>query len=281
MPPARFPLQDRRPIPGYSDITHPFNGGRSRYKALQAKVDWRMRRDVKVLSSLTVSKAEDNGSQSLENSNGNSPSPQDFRNRGADFGISNYDQPYNSTTSFVWTLPFGRGQRWGSHAPTALDAVIGGWEIAGINSVFAGEPVTFTYNPGATFIVSGIAQDFRGANNCRPNVTCDPMTSGGSRTLTNWFNKACVLIPTDPSQPFGDAARNSVRGPNFWQVDLAASKKFALGGPARLEFRLEAFNALNRTNFRTPNGNRSAAGFGTITATSDPRQLQLGFRLLW
>jgi Carboxypeptidase regulatory-like domain/TonB-dependent Receptor Plug Domain/TonB dependent receptor len=276
-----IPLQDRRPIPSYSDITYAFNGGKSRYKSIQAKVEWRIRRDLNVLSSLTLSKAEDNGSQSLENSNGNNPSPQDYRNLAADFGISNYDQPYNSTTSFVWTLPFGRGQRWGSQVSRALDAVIGGWEIAGINSVFAGEPVTFTYTPGATFIVSGIAQDFRGANNYRPNVTCDPMASGSDRTVTNWFNKACVLIPTDPSQPFGDTARNSVRGPNLWQVDLAASKKFALGGPARLEFRVEAFNALNRTNFRAPNGNRSAAAFGTITSTSDPRQLQFGFRLLW
>ena len=47
------------------------------------------------------------------------------------------------------------------------------------------------------------------------------------------------------------------------------------------EFRLEAFNLLNRTNFRSPNGNRSAAAFGTITSTYDPRQLQLGFKLLW
>jgi hypothetical protein len=276
-----IPLQDRRPIPSYSDITYAFNGGRSRYKALQAKLDWRMSRDVTLLSSLTLSKAEDNGSQSLENSNGNNPSPQDFRNMGADFGVSNYDQPYNSTTSFVWGLPFGQGQRWASNASRVLDALIGGWQLAGINSVYSGEPVTFIYNPGATFIVSGIAQDFRGANNYRPNVTCDPMASGADRTIANWFNRACVVVPTDPSQPFGNAARNSVRGPLSWQFDFAASKKFALGGPAQLEFRLEAFNLLNRTNFRAPNGNRSAAGFGTITATNDPRQLQLGFKLLW
>ena len=90
-----------------------------------------------------------------------------------------------------------------------------------------------------------------------------------------------MVAPTDPSQPFGNAPRNTVRGPKFWQLDLAASKRFALGGPAQFEFRLEAFNLLNRTNFRAPNGNRSAAAFGTITSTYDPRQLQLGFKLLW
>ena len=276
-----IPLQDRRPIPAYSDITYAFNGGKSRYHALQAKWEWRVSRDVTLLSSLTLSQTKDNGSQSLENSNGNNPSPQDFRNLGADFGLSNYHQPYNNTTSFVWALPFGQGRRWGSTASPVVDALIGGWEVAGINSVYAGEPVTFIYNPGATFVVSGIAQDFRGANNYRPNVTCDPLASGADRTINNWFNRACVVLPADPSQPFGNAERNSVRGPLFWQFDFVASKRVALGGPAQLEFRLEAFNLFNRTNFRAPNGNRSAAAFGTITSTADPRQLQLGMKVLW
>ena len=274
-------LQDRRPNPTYSDITYAFNGGKSRYQALQAKFEWRVHNALSFLSSLTLSRTEDNGAQSLENSNGNFPAPQDFRNMDADFGLSNYHQPYNSTTSFVWELPFGVGRRWGSNASPLMEAFIGGWQLAGINSMFAGEPVTFTYTPGATFVVSGIVQDFRGANNYRPNVTCDPMASGADRTIANWFNRACVVLPTDPSQPFGDAERNSVRGPMFWQFDMSLAKRFDLVGTTQFEFRFEAFNLLNRTNFRAPNGNRSAAGFGTITATYDPRQLQLGLKLLW
>jgi Carboxypeptidase regulatory-like domain/TonB-dependent Receptor Plug Domain len=274
-------LQNRRPISSFSDITYAFNGGKSRYHALQTKFEWRMSRDVTVLSALTLSKTKDNGAQSLEGSNGNFPAPQDFRNLDADYGVSNYDQPYNSTTSFVWSLPFGQGQRWASNASPLMELLVGGWQLAGINWVYAGEPVTFRYNPLASFIVSGITQDFRGANNYRPSVTCDPLASGSERTITNWFNRSCVVIPTDPSQPFGDASRNSVRAPLVWQFDLAASKKFALGRQARFEFRLEAFNLLNRTNLRAANGNRSDGTFGAITATYDPRQLQLGFKLLW
>ena len=90
-------------------------------------------RDITLLNSLTLSEAKDNGAQSLENSNGNSPAPQDFRNLEADFGLSNYHQPYNNTTSFVWALPFGEGRRWLSSASPWLDALVGGWEIAGIN----------------------------------------------------------------------------------------------------------------------------------------------------
>jgi hypothetical protein len=274
-------LQDRRPIPQFADITDAFNGGKSRYKALQTKFEWRLSHDVTVLSALTLSETKDNGSQSLENANGNFPAPQDFRNLTADYGLSEYNQPYNSTTSFMWALPFGRGRHWASGAPPLVDALIGGWQLAGINRVNSGEPVTFTYTPGATFIVSGIAQDFRGANNYRPNVTCDPYAQGSAQTINNWFDKSCVSVPTDPSQPFGNAARNTVRGPMFWQLDTALSKSFGLGGPAKFEFRLEAFNLLNRTNFRAPNGNRSSGGFGTITSTYDPRQLQLGVKLLW
>lgn len=276
-----IPLANRRPIAGFADITYPFNGGKSRYKALQTKVEWRASKDLSILSSLTLSEAKDNGSQSLENANGNFPAPQDFYNLEADFGLSEYNQPYNSTTSFVWSLPFGRGQKWAADASPVMDAIIGGWQVAGVNRINAGEPVTLTYTAGATFVVSGIAQDFRGANNYRANVSCDPYAQGDAQTINNWFNRDCVAAPSDPSQPFGNAARNTVKGPKFWQLDTALSKRFALGGPARFEFRFEAFNLLNHTNFRAPNGNRSAGAFGTITSTFDARQLQLGFKFLW
>jgi hypothetical protein len=230
---------------------------------------------------LTLSRAKDNGAQSLENQNGNFPGPQNFYNLAAEYGRGAYDQPYNSTTSFVWSLPFGRGRRWGSNMPAALDAVAGGWQLAGIAVATPGEAVTLTYAPATSFQVSGIQQDFRGANNYRPNVTCDPYAPAGEQSITNWFNKTCVVVPTDPSQPFGNAARNTVRGPNFWAVDFAAVKQVRFSGDARVEFRVEAFNLFNRVNFAPPNGVRTSGGFGTITATYDPRQVQLGVKLLW
>jgi hypothetical protein len=201
---------------------------------------------------------------------------------GADDGLSNYHQPYNSTTSVVWDVPIGRGRRLLADAPAVLDALVGGWQIAGINSIYAGEPVTFTYTPAASFQVSGIQQDFRGANNYRPNVIGDPLAPDADRTITNYFNRANVVIPTDPSQPFGNATRNSVRGPLFWQVDFLLGKHFAMPWPdGRIEVRAEMFNLFNRTNFRAPNGNRSAAGFGTITGTYEPRQIQLGVKVIF
>src|SRR3954471_3135029 len=221
-----IPLAARRPIPTWGDISYIFNGGKSRYDAFQMKYEWRMGADVNILSSLTLSKAKDNSAGALENQNGNFPAPQDINNLEADYGNSAYHQPYNSTTSFVWSLPFGHGKRWGSGMPAALDVIAGGWQIAGINTITPGEMVTFTYTPGPTLQVSGITNDFSGANNYRPNITCDPYAA--SPAITQWFNPTCVVIPTDPSQPFGNAPRNNVRGPNFWQFDMAASKNLSL-----------------------------------------------------
>jgi hypothetical protein len=74
--------------------------------------------------------------------------------------------------------------------------------------------------------------------------------------------------------------RNSVRGPGFWSVDLAAVKYVPISR-ARLELRVEAFNLFNRVNFLAPNANRSLPNFGTITGTNPPRQVQLGAKVSW
>jgi hypothetical protein len=275
-----LPLQARRPIPEFADITYSWNGGKSRYHAFQGKFDWRMRQGLSLLSSLTLSQTKDNGSGSLENPNGNFPAPQDFRNLDAEYGLSAYHQPFNSTTSFVWDLPFGRDRSFMSNANPVVEAVLGGWQVAGINTIYAGEMVTLIYTPAAAFQVSGIQQDFRGANNYRPNLTGDPLTPKNERGPGNYLNRNTVVLPTDPSQPFGNAPRNNVRAPMFWQVDFVANKRFAMPWPqGSVELRLEAFNLFNHTNFRAPNGNRSAAAFGTITSTYDPRQVQLGVKV--
>jgi hypothetical protein len=276
-----IPLANRRPIPEFGDITYAFNGGKSRYNSLQVKYQYRMQRGLMVLNSFTWSKAKDNGAGSLENPNGNYPSPQDFYNLEADYGTSGYDEPLNNTLSFVWELPFGRGQRWMNDANAVVDALAGGWTFSGIVVARSGEAATLQYTPAASFQVSGINQDFRGANNYRPNVIGD--IYGDKNSVTNYLNKDNVVIPTDPSQPFGNAGRNTVRAPAFYQVDFVASKDFLLpvGSQTRLQFRLEAFNLLNRSNFRAPNINRSSANFGTITSTWDARQIQLGLKLMF
>ena len=235
-----IPLANRRPIAGFADITYAFNGGKSRYKALQTKFEWRVSRDVTVLSSLTLSETKDNGSQSLENANGNFPAPQDFRNLDADFGLSEYHQPYNSTTSFVWTLPFGRGQRWGSDASAWCDAVIGGWQLAGVNRFNAGEPVTFTYAPGATFLVSGITSGLPRREQL-PRQRQLRSVRAGRRPDDHELVQPGLRRRRRPirANPFGNADRNNVRGPRFWQLDHGdlQALRARRAGPVRVPVR--------------------------------------------
>jgi hypothetical protein len=276
-PAGTLSLQSRRPIPEFGDITYAFNGGKSRYQSFQAKLDWRVGGAVSILSALTLSQAKDNGAGSLENANGNFPAPQDFNNLDADYGLSGYHQPYTSTTSFIVDLPFGHGRKFMSGSSALTNALLGGWQIAGINSVYSGEAVTLRYVPTAVQQVSGISQDFRGANNYRPNVIGEVLTPDGGPT--NYLNRASVVAPTNPSQPFGNVPRNSVRGPMVWQVDLVASKRFAMPWQnSNVEFRAEFFNLFDRANFRAPNGDISNVAFGTITQTYDPRIVQFGFK---
>ena len=125
------------------------------------------------------------------------------------------------------------------------------------------------------------AQRTKARNQSRYRALLACMQKCTSVYASAYFNADCVQVPTDASQPFGNAKRNAARGDSIFQLDVALSKSFQVKNDARLELRFEAFNVLNKTNFRAANGNRSAAGFGTITATYDPRQLQLGVKLVF
>ena len=147
--------------------------------------------------------------------------------------------------------------------------------------MFRGQPITLTYQPTAvlTLIVSGIQQDFRGANNYRPNVTGPVLAPDDQRTRLSYFNKNNVSIPSG-NNPFGNAGRNIVRSNPFCQLDFAAVKNFNLPRETtRLQFRAEIFNLLNKTNFMPANSNFSAGAFGTITQAFDPRLIQFALKL--
>ena len=89
------------------------------------------------------------------------------------------------------------------------------------------------------------------------------------------------MIPTDPTRPFGNAGRNIVRAPSLFQLDLGLHKDFRITEGSRLEFRTEAFNILNKTNFMAPNSNRSNNSFGTITSTFPWREIQMALRFVF
>jgi hypothetical protein len=263
-------LQARRPIVGFQEIQIAFAGGKGDYHALQVKLERRYSRGLYLLNSFTWSRARDNASGHLEVQNGDN-SRVNFRNIDGEFGRSGYDQPFNNTTSFVWELPFGSGRKYATNLHPVLDGIVGGWRVVGINTMTSGVPINLSYSPSTTFSVSG-------SPTYRPNLVGDPQTSDG--TITNYLNPDAVVIPTDRTQPFGDAPRNAARSDPFFQFDLGLHKNFGLWREqTRLEIRVEAFNLFNRTNFGPANGNRSSSAFGTINSAFPARQIQLGAKV--
>ncbi|MGC9971542.1 MAG: TonB-dependent receptor [Bryobacteraceae bacterium] len=269
-------LAARRPISTFGIIDESFSGGSSKYNALQVKLEKRYSGGLYLLNSFTWSKAMDTMAGAMESSNGDGTGV-DIRNlRYNGLAISGYDQPFNNTSTVIWEVPYGKGRRYGSSAGVPLQAVLGGWRLAGINTMVAGQPISLTYTPSAAFMVTDTLSS--SALTYAANVTGDP--TAGQSSPSHYFNTSAVSTPTDAARPFGSAGRNSCRSSPLYQLDLSAQKDFALPGEKRwLEFRAEFFNALNKTNFSPANANVSNSNFGTITSAFPARQIQFGLKL--
>ncbi len=284
-PAAGTALQQRRPLPNYSFIQISFPGGVASYNALQIKLERRTTNGLYLLNSFTFGKAIDNVAGHLESFGGDN-SRANIRNLAADKGVSSYNQRFNNTTSVVYALPFGRGRK-AAASLRPVDLAFGGWRVTLINTMTSGLPVNLVYSPAAQFVV-GTSLTYR------PNLVGELLAPSGQRGVDNYLDINGVRVPADRSQPFGTAGRNIVVGPSLFTADLGLHKSFAVFGEGkRLEFRAEAFNVLNHTNFRQPNGNasnisRDAAGnpipgglYGTIRSALPARQIQFALKFLF
>ncbi len=282
---SNLSLAARRPLQGFGAITWFNPAGFSNYNALQVKVEKRFGYGLQFLNSFVWGKAIDNSGQSLDTNGGNDASPQDVRNLAAEKGLSNYDQKLTNVTSVVYQLPVGRGRTFGSRLHPAIDAAVGGWELSVINNALSAPPINLRAWAGAVpaaFQTVGNLAGFRGGETFRPNVLGPVLAIDPQDRTNTFFNTANVVLPTDPSKPFGNAGRNSVRGLPFNSMDLGVHKNFVLPSETmRLQFRAEFFNVMNHTNFTAPNTDRNSTAFGTIRGTQPPRQVQLALKLIW
>ena len=89
------------------------------------------------------------------------------------------------------------------------------------------------------------------------------------------------LYVANPIGTFGNAAHLSLRGPGYFDVDLAVTREFKFIERLTLQVRGEAFNVLNHPNFGLPNGNISSSTFGQITSAFDPRIMQASMKLVF
>ena len=109
----------------------------------------------------------------------------------------------------------------------------------------------------------------------RPNLVGDPKVE--NPTADRWFNPAAFAIPVNS---FGNAGRNILRAPGFWNVDLGIQRNVRVGARGNLMLRLEAFNVFNNINLGNPAvAIDTPATVARITGmVGTPRQLQLSVR---
>jgi hypothetical protein len=187
----------------------------------------------------------------------------------------------------VYQLPFGRGKRWGGDVSRVADLLIGGWELNGTTNFSSGLPFTPSLNNCHASSDTGP---------CRPDLVGpvkDGTRSGDRRTPGYWFQgtNGVTLSAAGQSagswaQPnvatFGNVGRNSMRGPKFFDSDLALFKNFSITERAKAQFQFQFYNVFNHVNLANPDGCVDCASAGRITSTaanSQLRSLTYGFKL--
>ncbi|MGD0157377.1 MAG: carboxypeptidase regulatory-like domain-containing protein [Terracidiphilus sp.] len=275
--------------PGFGSIVGTLPWGTSNYNSLQAKVEKRFTSGLYLLNSFTWSKAIDIAAQSLDgggncdNCGNGIPSVQNIYEWQADRGISSYNHPLVNSTAMVWTLPVGKGHWLGGNMNRAWNATLGGWQMTNILQARSGDPLTMAYNPNNNTQVSGIIT-ISGRNAYRPNLTGSAVKNSSWAYNSSlggivYLNPGAYSTPT-ANAPFGNSPRNAVRGFGFWQLDTGLTKDFPLTEKAHLQFRAEAFNITNKTNYGDPN-TMLGTTFGVVNSALPARELQLAAKIVF
>jgi len=229
------------------------NDSSNHYHALQAKVDKRFSKGYQFATHYTWSRNT--------NFDGNG---YNFH-RDVTFGVVDFNRTHVFIFTNLWELPFGKGKRFLGDASTGLDYLVGGWQLNTITNWSTGLPFSFGYRNCSADIDTATGP-------CRPDQLADVSYGDKNR----WFTIATLptgqqgLNSGETSGPwrrpqfgeFGNAERNSGRGPQFFNTDLSVFKNFTITERLRGQFRFEVFNVFNHLNLGTPGVFFSAFGFG-------------------
>ena len=268
-----------RPYPAFGDIQWMENRVGASYNSLQTRLEKRFSRGLTALVSYTWGKALTGSPDHISTSGGGAGfdtgtfrEPQDGNNLRADRGLAEFDVLHRFVASYVWELPFGRGRRIGNDWNTAVDLLLGGWQVTGIHAMQTGLGLTATLGGGSVLNIGG-------ERRARPNLIGDPVLPESERTLNRWFNTAAFSPAFVPApQAFGTAGVGIMRGPGYINFDFTLAKSFHISESRYFQFRTELFNAFNRANFGPPNIARDSGGFGQILTASNARIIQFGLK---
>jgi hypothetical protein len=196
--------------------------------------------------------------------------PFDWR---SEHGPSLFDARHRWVASGSWRVPSPRS------AGSLVRALAGGWQLNCIATVSSGTP--FTVYDSANVSLQGSHPEISGFFSSRPDVVADP--NRGPRTADQWVSPSAFrrLDPIAEAGRFGNAGRNTARGPGIANLDLSLLKNVRLAEPAELQFRAECFNVANHANLGLPVNDVASANFGRVLESGPPRLFQFGLKVLF
>jgi hypothetical protein len=177
------------------------------------------------------------------------------------YGPTSGDYPDHFVITGSAELPFGKGKRFLGGANKAVDLIAGGWMLNGV----------FTWESGGALSWGNVIY-LGGPLNLEPrNLTQAFDVTRFDRVSADQLSQNYRTFPQMFNNLRSDAANN---------VDLSMIKNFHISERVTGQFRFEAFNALNRTEFAAPNLSPTSSAFGTITSQANtPRAIQMGLKL--
>jgi hypothetical protein len=194
-----------------------------------------------------------------------------------------------------WTVPYGRGQRYGSNAHPIVEALAGGWSVSGVGRVqtrvldlgnvnLVGmsksdlqDMYKLYFRPNATTNIQEVwmlPEDII-LNTRRAFSTISTTTNGYSTSLG--VPEGRYIAPANSASCIqlraGDCAPEQVLllAPWFKRLDLGAIKRFDLVGSTNVEVRFDILNVFDTPNFNpVANPGTSADIFRVTSAYTDP-----------
>jgi hypothetical protein len=193
------------------------------------------------------------------------------------YSLTGYDRTHNFQMGFLYELPFLKNDA------SAKGTLLGGWQLNGVFGAYSGSP----YAIGG----SNTAMNCQGCGSIYINLSGDPEPVGkvGSGSRDRYYDVSLFSQPTGTGKEgFGTSLRNQFRRPPVWNLDLSMFKIFKVTERFRPEFRIEAANIFNHTNWGAPaTGFTDTTNFLTFspshaengTNTPGARRIQIGLRV--